>query len=174
MLLEFPHPDRVSVGALGEVGRRTYVLQVRQRDQLAAVEIGRDVVVSVARRIDSLLEEAARLGWVGDPQQEVWADLAPLEEPLTVLFTVQAIGWALDTGRGAIQLELFAGSSDCDATALDTIIQIWLYPRMAREFSSRVAHVIATVDPPCPFCAQPVHATGHICPRANGYRAPLF
>ncbi|RRD06560.1 DUF3090 family protein [Arachnia propionica] len=174
MLLEFPHPDRVSVGALGEVGHRTFVLQVRQREQLAAVEIGRDAVISVARRIDSLLEEAVLLGWLGAPQQDTRPDLRPLEEPLVVLFSVRAVGWALDTARGAIQLELFAGSSDCDATELDTIIQIWLYPRMAREFSARVAHVIATVDPPCPFCAQPVHAAGHICPRANGYRAPLF
>lgn len=174
MLLEFPHPDRVSVGALGEAGRRTYVLQVRQREQLAAVEIGREAIVSVARRIDSLLEEAALLGWLGTPKQDVQTDLGPLDEPLVVLFTVRAVGWALDTARGAIQLELFAGSPACHPSELDTIIQIWLYPRMAREFSARVAHVVATVDPPCPFCAQPVHAAGHICPRANGYRAPLF
>ncbi|RRD48880.1 DUF3090 family protein [Arachnia propionica] len=174
MLLEFPHPDRVVVGALGDAGERTFVLQVRQRDQLAAVQIERDAVLSVARRIDSLLEESVLLGWLGEPPGEIQPDLGPLDEPLVVLFTVRAVGWALDTARGAIQVELFAGSPERETELLDTIIQIWLYPRVAREFTARVRHVIATTDPPCPFCAQPVHALGHICPRANGYRAPLF
>ncbi|MGO4958382.1 DUF3090 family protein [Luteococcus sp. Sow4_B9] len=28
--------------------------------------------------------------------------------------------------------------------------------------------------PACPFCSQPISPEGHICPRANGYRHPLF
>ena len=54
------------------------------------------------------------------------------------------------------------------------MIQVWLYPTVARQFAARARIIVATADPSCPFCAQPVHAAGHICPRSNGYRAPLF
>ncbi|HMS38493.1 MAG TPA: DUF3090 family protein, partial [Arachnia sp.] len=47
-------------------------------------------------------------------------------------------------------------------------------PVMAREFSGRAAVVVASGRPPCPACGQPLDGSTHICPRANGYRGPLF
>ena len=44
----------------------------------------------------------------------------------------------------------------------------------AREFVTRAQALVAAGRPPCPFCLQPIEPTGHICPRANGYRRALF
>ncbi len=44
----------------------------------------------------------------------------------------------------------------------------------ARDFVARANALVAAGRPPCPFCLQPIDAEGHICPRANGYRRPLF
>jgi hypothetical protein len=30
--------------------------------------------------------------------------------------------------------------------------------------------VVSAGRPACPFCSQPLDPSGHICPRANGYR----
>ena len=170
-MYEFPHPDRVVVGALGPVGERIFVIQIRQGEHLAAVGVQREAALSIARRIDSLLQEATALGWLGEPP-EVDPELGPLDAPVNVLFNVGAIGWALDTRRGAIQLEFYPDDQDVQEVA--AMIQVWLYPTVARQFAARARIIVATADPSCPFCAQPVHAAGHICPRSNGYRAPLF
>ena len=171
MMYEFPHPDRVVVGALGPVGERSFVIQIRQGEGLVTVGIQREAALSIARRIDSLLREATALGWLGDPP-EVEPELGPLDAPVDVLFNVGAIGWALDTRRGAIQLEFYP--DDQDVQGMAGLVQVWLYPGVARQFAARARIIVATADPSCPFCAQPVHAAGHICPRSNGYRAPLF
>ena len=171
MMYEFSHPDRVVVGALGPVGERSFVIQVRQGEHLVAVGIQREAALSIARRIDSLLREATALGWLGQPP-ETDPELGPLDAPVEVLFNVGAIGWALDTRRGAIQLEFYPDDQDVQDVA--ALVQVWLYPGVARQFAARTRIIVATTDPSCPFCSQPVHATGHICPRSNGYRAPLF
>lgn len=171
MMYEFPHPDRVVVGALGPVGERSFVIQIRQGEGLVTVGVQREAALSIARRIDSLLREATALGWLGDPP-EVEPELGPLDAPVDVLFNVGAIGWALDTRRGAIQLEFYP--DDQDVQGMAGLVQVWLYPGVARQFAARARIIVATADPSCPFCSQPVHAAGHICPRSNGYRAPLF
>jgi len=171
MMYEFPHPDRVVVGALGPVGERSFVIQIRQGEHLVAVGVQREAALSIARRIDSLLQEATALGWLGEPP-EIEPELGPLDAPVNVLFNVGAIGWALDTRRGAIQLEFYPDDQDVQEVA--AIVQVWLYPRVAKQFAARARIIVATADPSCPFCSQPVHAAGHICPRSNGYRAPLF
>ena len=170
-MYEFPHPDRVVVGALGPVGERSFVIQIRQGEGLVTAGIQREAALSIARRIDSLLREATALGWLGDPP-EVEPELGPLDAPVDVLFNVGAIGWALDTRRGAIQLEFYPDDQDVQEVA--AIVQVWLYPGVAKQFAARARIIVATADPSCPFCSQPVHAAGHICPRSNGYRAPLF
>ena len=44
----------------------------------------------------------------------------------------------------------------------------------ARDFVARAQALVAAGRPPCPFCLQPLDPNGHVCPRANGYRRPLF
>ena len=44
----------------------------------------------------------------------------------------------------------------------------------ARDFVARAQALVSAGRPPCPFCLQPMDPAGHICPRANGYRRPLF
>ena len=72
-------------------------------------------------------------------------------------------------------LELISVDADVEADEPDnSLLQIRLTPAMAREFSGRAAIVVASGRPPCPACGQPLDGAAHICPRANGYRGPLF
>lgn len=167
MLMEFRHPDRCVVGTIGEPGRRTFLIQVAQGSRLAAVAVEKQQAQLLGRRIAEILDQLRGLG-EDVPEAFEPRDMGPLDAPVDIDFRAGAIGLAWDANRGAIQLELYP--SDDDAT----LVQIWLGPGKAREFAGRAEVVVASGRQPCPVCAQPLGANGHICPRSNGYRRALF
>jgi uncharacterized repeat protein (TIGR03847 family) len=56
----------------------------------------------------------------------------------------------------------------------DEVFVVKITAAYARDFVARANALVAAGRPPCPFCLQPLDPQGHICPRANGYRRPLF
>jgi len=40
----------------------------------------------------------------------------------------------------------------------------------AESFAKRAIAVVGAGRVPCPFCGGPIDPSGHLCPRANGYR----
>jgi uncharacterized repeat protein (TIGR03847 family) len=40
----------------------------------------------------------------------------------------------------------------------------------AESFVKRAIAVVGAGRVPCPFCGGPIDPSGHLCPRANGYR----
>ncbi len=175
MLLEFPRPDRCVVGTIGEPGKRLFIIQVSQGSSLAAVAIEKQQVQILGRRMTEILDQLESLG-ESTGNLTAPTDMGPLDAPLEVEFRVGAIGLAWDSGRSAIQLELFSTDlgEETDDDEGNVLMQVWLTPRMAREFALRAEQVVASGRPACPFCAQPIDAGGHICPRSNGYRTDLF
>ena len=180
MLLEYPDPDRCVVDAVGEPGHRLFVIQVSQGDALTSVAVEKEQVRTLGRRIGEILDQLQELGQIEAPVA-VPVDSGPLDAPIELEFRVGAIGLAWDQRRGAVQLELFSvdlgeGNEEEEGEEDDrnVLVQIWLHPRRARAFSERARRVVASGRTICPFCGQPIDAGGHICPRSNGYRAPLF
>lgn len=51
-----------------------------------------------------------------------------------------------------------------------SVLRVCMTGAVARAFARRALAVVASGRPPCPFCAGPLDADGHICPRANGYK----
>lgn len=170
MELVFTHPDRCVVGTVGEPGNRLFLIQVAQGPTLAAVAIEKQQALLLGRRIGEILDQLAALGHDVPPDHDP-KDLGPLDAPLAVSFRAGAIGLAWDGGRNAVQIELFPMEAADDQPEL---LQVWLRPAMAREFSVRAEVIVASGRPACPVCAQPMGPSAHICPRANGYRGPLF
>ena len=175
MLLEFSNPDRCVVGTVGEPGNRLFVIQVSQGNSLTSVSLEKQQAQTLGRRVGEIIDQLEALGQVSAPAEEP-RDMGPLDAPLEVEFRVGAIGLAWDNQRGAIQLELFSMElgEQADDGDDNVLVQVWLPPGMAREFSLRAERVVASGRPVCPFCSQPIEAGGHICPRANGYRSPLL
>ena len=172
MLIEFARPDRCVVGTVGQPGHRLFLIQVAQGSQLIAVAVEKQQAQLLGMRVGEVLDQLADLGHDVPPAMDP-LDMGPLDAPLTVAFRAAAIGLAWDHERRRLLLELIAGDVD-DETGDDSIVQVLLTPTMAREFSARAAVVVASGRPACPACGQPLDPGGHICPRSNGYRGPLF
>jgi len=105
-------------------------------------------------------------------------DVAPLDEPLQEAFRAGALTLTWDGDRQRIIVEAReiteadeAGEpveiDDDDEDGPD-LIRVVMLPRAARDFAARAAAVVNAGRPPCPFCGQPLDATGHLCPRRNG------
>lgn len=172
MLLEFDRPDRCIIGTVGKPGERLFLLQVAQGNRLAAVALEKQQAQLLGLRVGEVLDQLAELGH-DVPERREPADMGPLDAPVEVAFRAAAIGLAWDQERGRIVVELFSVDVDDEADE-NSLVQVLLTPTMARDFSARAELVVASGRPACPACGQPLDPSGHICPRANGYRGPLF
>jgi len=171
-VFDFDTPDRFVAGVIGEPGARTFYLQARQGGALVSVVLEKTQVAALAGRISELLDTVE--GLEGALPAHAARDDRPLDEPMVELFRVgaMALAWDATVGRVVIEAqpltenEAFADPSDHTAEALD-LVRVRVEPARARDFVRRAASLVAAGRPTCPFCGQPLEATGHFCPRTN-------
>jgi uncharacterized repeat protein (TIGR03847 family) len=162
----FDPPERFVAGAVGPPGQRTFFLQARDATRLVSVSCEKQQVALLADRMSDLVEEYAAESGNTAP-----ADTAPLETPIEDEFRATTISLGWDPGRavvlvGAQHEEPGPDGEDQVTDAMHAV----LTPEAARGFVTRARALVASGRPPCPFCGGPLDPTGHICPRANGYK----
>jgi uncharacterized repeat protein (TIGR03847 family) len=148
----------------------------------------------LAEHLDKVLDEVVRrsAGEIDVPPASPTArDVDPLDAPITEEFRVGTMTIAWDPTIDRIVIELFSNvdSEDEDSPGdpvaeeaeaeppeinADEVFVVKITASYARDFVARAQALVAAGRPPCPFCLQPLDPSGHICPRANGYRRPLF
>jgi uncharacterized repeat protein (TIGR03847 family) len=181
-LILFDRPRRFIAGTIGQPGERAFFLQVADASRVVSVGLEKQQVVVLADRLDQLLEEiATRSG--ATPVTAGPLDSGALEQPVEEEFRVGAMGLAWDEENNIVIVEAQAPveeTEDAAATLLEDdveegpdAVRIRLDPTMVRGFVDRARLVVAGGRPPCPLCGLPLSATGHICPRQNGYRRNL-
>lgn len=165
--IDFDPPTRCVVGTVGPPGERTFFVQVRAVARAAAVSMEKLHVTTLADRINDVLDQVA--GSAGsEAAAALVADNDPLDTPVEEDFRVSTVRLLWDAERSAVVVELFEEDPDEDPETDG--VRIWLAPQYARAFARRALAVAAAGRPPCPFCGGPLDPSGHICPRANGYR----
>lgn len=183
----FHRPDRFVAGTVGQPGQRTFYLQVRERNKLSTVLCEKEQVAVLAEHLERILDELSKL--VDDqtevpPPVAVSDDLDPLDQPIDQDFRVGSMSLAWDAGQRRIAIELFSIEPDNPGLAewsgadpaeeSGESVDVRISPAQARQFVARSKALVESGRPACPFCLQPINPDGHICPRANGYRRPLF
>ena len=113
------------------------------------------------------------LAW--DPDEaRVVIEVFPVEddpvEPVDPGALEEALAETLGESLGEALAEVIAEEAGEDEAEPDELLLVSLTPAVARAFSKRAQSVVAAGRPPCQFCGQPLDASGHLCPRANGYR----
>jgi uncharacterized repeat protein (TIGR03847 family) len=107
-------------------------------------------------------------------------DDAPLEQPIFEEFRAGVIAMAWDAENLVIVYELREMSSTDSGQDEDVIfneselsadlLRVHVSPTQAAAFAKRCLSLASAGRTPCPFCAIPIDPSGHLCPRANGYR----
>lgn len=172
-------PERFVVGTVGEPGERVFYLQARSGSRLTSVVLEKEQAELLAEKTLELLEEVSRRhpDVIGLNELPAVEDNEPLEAPISEDFRAGALGLGWNAVTDRVIIEAHGGTSDevpdieddSDEDAPDCL-RVRLDAVQARAFARRTQRVVAAGRPPCPFCHLPLDPSGHICPRANGYR----
>ncbi|HZM81427.1 MAG TPA: DUF3090 domain-containing protein [Candidatus Limnocylindrales bacterium] len=181
----FEPPERFVAGTVGPPGERTFYLQARGGGRLVSVVLEKVQVSLLAEKLEELLAEAhQRFALELPPATVNPPDNEPLETPVDEEFRVGTLGLAFDVENNTIIIEAIAVDETAEPLAeeeeeeaseipaisddLDRL-RVRLTPAAVRDFIDRARRVVAAGRPPCPLCGQPLDASGHLCPRHNGY-----
>lgn len=169
--------ERITAGAVGEPGQRTFYLQARSAEGLYSVIVEKQQVELLAASILDILERVGKETGQGpdDPEMQ-------LEEPLEPVWRVGklSIGYAEDRDLLMLELEeLVPGSEEEGEEDVPAgegqepeTIRLWATREQMLALSRHGATVAAQGRPRCPFCDNPVDPEGHTCPAMNGHGRP--
>jgi len=191
---DFDPPSRFVVGTVGPPGQRTFFLQASEGRRLVSLSCEKEQVAILADKVGDLLDQFTTMP--ADPPGP--EDLDPLSTPIEDEFRISTMSLAWDTVREVIVIEAFdsdpteidpteinpteidaaadaaadaAGTRDTSEVASDRLaVRVVLTPAQARAFARRATSLVTAGRPPCPFCGGPLDASGHVCPRSNGYK----
>ncbi len=184
----FDPPERFVAGTVGPPGQRTFFLQARSGARVTSVALEKQQVLVLAERIDELLDEVLR-ATNGDASIPAVAPVAledsePLEQPIVEEFRAgtMTLSWDAEDERVVVEVFPFSEEAVVDPEQLDEdidepepeeLLVVRMPAGLARAFSKRAQSVVAAGRKPCPFCGGPLDPSGHLCPRANGFRRIL-
>ncbi|MHB1709812.1 MAG: DUF3090 family protein [Acidimicrobiales bacterium] len=154
-------PDSFTVGTVGEVGRRLFLLQCRQGPLLLTLKIEKQQVSVLADYLAQIVRGHRRPGHL--------PDAVPLEEPAEPAWTIGTLGVSYDDAedRVIIVIEELAPEDGSGAIARLSVSR-----EQAAAFAIRATQLVSSGRPPCPLCGSPLDPSGHECPRTNGHRPP--
>ena len=174
---------RCIVGTVGLPGERQFFLQVVSEQGVNCVAIEKTQAEALSERLRLMMRELRRnqLASLDELNVALLRDDSALEFPITEDFRVGviAISWDQETQRILVEAQSIGDESITELLDEDEAILIEDAPDLlsfklrihqARSFCERTDSVIAAGRQPCPFCGLPVDPSGHLCPRANGYR----
>jgi len=160
---ELREPSRVTVGAIGPVGQRVFVLQAREGVRLVTVKLEKQHVAAIARHLGQLLQDLAKPGDEPDDALE----LEEFGEPDFVVGTL-AVAYDASADRIVIFTEEAVGEEEEGDSARFSCTRA-----QAVALAGHGARLVEAGRPACPLCGYPLDPRGHVCPRKNGHHAPL-
>jgi uncharacterized repeat protein (TIGR03847 family) len=181
----FDPPERFVAGTVGSPGQRTFFLQARSGARVTSVALEKQQVAVLAERIDELLDELIAAEEV---QSTIPAlppvsleDNEPLEQPIVEEFRAGTMTLSWDAADERLVVEVFpfneaavvepgTPEEEIEEPEPDEVLVVRLPAGLARAFSKRAQAVVSAGREQCPFCGGPMDPTGHLCPRANGFR----
>lgn len=174
----FDPAERLVVGTVGVPGERTFFIQARTGTRLISVSLEKAQVAALADRIQQILREIRS----SEPLtiiDRTPRDDQPLETPIDEEFRVGVIGLAYVADRKMIEIDLQAMADSqspedeealIELTGAQDILRVLITLGYAENFAKRAIAVVGAGRAPCPFCGGPIDPSGHLCPRANGYK----
>lgn len=169
---ELSQPDRVTVGTVGPVGERVFLLQVREARRLVTMKLEKSQISTLCRYLGRLLKELPR------PDELPSGASLELESFIEPDFVIGALGVAYDPEMDRIVLvcdEVDRTEDQDDDSPRDdgATVRLAITRAQALGLAIRGTELVEAGRPICPRCGYPLDPRGHVCPRMNGNVPPL-
>lgn len=157
----FPSVDRLTVGAIGPPGERTFLLQVGLEHDVMTLKIEKTQVAALSQYLGRLLSGLPRPGHLSEA-----GELATNEDVEWVVGTL-GLSYDAESDRVLLVIEEAVGEDERGATA-----RISATREQVAALAIQGTRLVEAGRPSCPLCGYPLDPSGHACPRTNGYRPP--
>lgn len=162
----FETVTRLTAGALGVPGKRTFYLLVGRGETLVRLWMEKEQLQMLGAAVERLGVMLQKITPSSPPAEEPSA-LAPSPgEPLAG--DIQGGRLALGYDQDRDMLLLLAHERDAEEDA-PPALGCWASFNQMRALGLRIDEVCAAGRPLCPLCAGPIDPEGHTCPRKNGH-----
>ena len=176
--LDMDTPDRFSVGTVGPVGSRVFLLHAAQGSTELTVKVEKQQVAVLASYLARIVRETGRPGHLPDD-----LDFDTEVEPAWTVSTI-GVSYDADADRLVVVVEESGGDDEEEEGDNDEerdsewdgpegmVARVVLTREQAAAFAIRATQLVEAGRPPCPLCGLPLDPSGHDCPRTNGHRPP--
>jgi uncharacterized repeat protein (TIGR03847 family) len=170
-----PKVDRFIVGTIGQPGERQFFIQVRSENGLNTMAIEKSQVIALTERFEQMIVELRRskMATISQLSESIPIDDQPLESPIEQDFQIGIIAISWEKDHAVVNIQAVSQLEELildDLSDAPDLVTLNLVIGQVKAFCDRAKVVIGAGRPACPFCSLPIDPTGHLCPRANGYR----
>ena len=178
--MDLERVDRITAGAVGEPGERTFFLQAREGDRTVTILVEKEQVELLGTSILEILATVGRETGEGPPSDELG-----LEPPLEPLWRAGrlSIGYAEERDLMLLEIEELVEQDEPEGEADDEgegsavdegpepgRIRLWATREQMLALARHGAAVAERGRPKCRYCGNPIDPQGHMCPAMNGHR----
>lgn len=178
MVLELDPVDRLTTGAVGPPGGRTFYLQGRSGPSLVTVMLEKQQVELMASWVVDMLYRLGQETAEGPSGEEM-----DLEEPLDPRWRTGRLSLGYEEARDMMFLEveeLVEEEVEAEETEETEeteeaeqepdVVRFWATREQMMALARHGAVVCAAGRPRCELCGGPIDPEGHACPALNGHR----
>ena len=186
-MIELDPVDRITAGAVGEPGQRTFFLQGRQSERLVTILVEKQQVELLSASLVEILSRSGKETGQGPSDEEM-----DLEDPVVPEWRAGRLSIGYDEDRDLVLLEaeeLVADDDEEDEEDPEDLadpepapegtlipeadapgkVRFWTTREQALALARHGATVAAAGRPRCQLCGNAMDPDGHICPALNGH-----
>lgn len=163
----------ITTDAIGQPGQRVFYIQGNTQDQVVTVIVEKVQIQTLALGVDDFLEELNQrypnLPPVSMAYDEISMHIHP---PVDPLFRVGELGLAYDadTDLAVLVVREIQTSDNEGDTEEASVVRYWCTRSQLYAMGKWGLEVSGRGRPVCPYCGQPMEASGHFCPKRNGHK----
>ena len=165
MVQELDPVDRITAGAVGPPGERTFYLQGREGTSLVTVTIEKQQLELLSAWVVDMLYRVGAETGEGPPEEEM-----DLEEPVEPRWRAGrlSLGYEQDRDMMFLEVEEMVEPEEGEAEEAD-VVRFWASREQMMALARHGAAVCAAGRPQCDLCGNPLDPDGHICPALDGH-----